>query len=327
MPFRDICGHEKPISILRRALTSGRIAHAYLFRGMDGVGKRAVAETFAKALNCSRMEDDACGECPSCRKFDSGNHPDVVIIRPVGPFIRIGEVRTLQDQMGFRPLEGGRRVFLILEADRMNEPAANALLKTLEEPSPRNHLILVTSRPHRLPSTILSRCQHLPFNPLQTEAIALFLREHMDFSEAQAATLASSAGGSIGRALEMAREDDIRIRDGIMDAVAETLQNRTAPPRPILLASLGKDREEVLRRLDMVRLFLRDLLVWKETERRDLLLYGDRLGLIGPLSEALSGRELIARLDAVNRTRRAVEQNANRPLALEAMVLQWAGAA
>ncbi len=92
----------------------------------------------------------------------------------------------------------------------------------------------------------------------------------------------------------MAREDDIRIRDGIMDAVAKTLQNRTAPPRPILLASLGKDREEVLRRLDMVRLFLRDLLVWKETERRDLLLYGDRLGLIGPLSEALSGRELIA---------------------------------
>ncbi len=76
------------------------------------------------------MEDDACGECPSCRKFDSGNHPDVVIIRPVGPFFRIGEVRTLQDQMGFRPLEGGRRVFLILEADRMNEPAANALLKT-----------------------------------------------------------------------------------------------------------------------------------------------------------------------------------------------------
>ncbi len=325
MPFGDICGHEKPIAILRRALASGRIAHAYLFRGMDGIGKRTVAETFAKALNCSRMEDDACGDCPSCRKYDSGNHPDAVTVCPTGPFIRIGDIRSLQDQMGFRPLEGGRRVFLILEADRMNEPAANALLKTLEEPSPRNHLILVTSRPHRLPSTILSRCQHLPFNPLQTEAIALFLREHMDFSEAQARTLASSAGGSIGRALEMAREDDIRVRDGIMDAVAETLRNRTFPPQPTLPASLGKDREEVLRRLEMVRLFLRDLLVWKETELKELLLYGDRLDLIGPLSKTLSGRELLARLDAVSRAQRAVEQNANRPLVLEAMVLKWAG--
>ncbi|MGV8078480.1 MAG: DNA polymerase III subunit delta' [Syntrophales bacterium] len=327
MPFRDICGHEKPIAILRKALASGRIAHAYLFRGMEGIGKRTVAETFAKALNCSRREDDACDDCPSCRKFNSGNHPDIVTIRPAGPFIRIGDIRILQDQMGFRPLEGGRRVFLIVEADRMNEPAANALLKTLEEPSPRNHLILITSRPHRLPSTILSRCQHLPFNPLQTEAIALFLRGHKEFTPEQVTTLASSAGGSIGRALEMAREDDIRIRDGIMDAVAEALRNRTSPSRASLLTSLGKDREEVLRRLDMVRLFLRDLLVWKETGNRDLLLYGDRLDLIEPLAETLSGRGLLTRLDAVNKTQRAVEQNANRPLVMEAMTLRWSRAA
>jgi DNA polymerase III subunit delta' len=327
MPFRDICGHERPISILKRALASGRIAHAYLFRGMEGIGKRTVAVTFAKALNCAQLQDDACGACPSCRKVDSGNHPDVVTIRPAGPFIRIGEIRLLQDQMGFRPLEGGRRVFLVLDADRMNEPAANALLKTLEEPSSGNHLILITSRPHRLPSTILSRCQHLRFNPLQTEAITLFLRGKMDFSPEQAATLASSAGGSIGRALEMAREDEIRVRDALLDALAGILQNRLAPPRSILLNALGKEREDVVRRLEIVRLCLRDLLVWKETGHRDLLLYGDRLDLIDPLSEALSGRELIVRLESVDRTLRAVEQNANRPLALEAMLLGWAAAA
>ncbi len=325
MPFRDISGHERPISILRRALASGRLSHAYLFRGMEGIGKRAVADVFARALHCTALEDDACGACPSCRKIDSGNHPDFVTIGPTGPFIRISEIRMLQDQMGFRPLEGKRRVFLLLEADRMNEPAANALLKTLEEPSPGNHLILVTSRPHRLPSTILSRCQHLRFNPLQTEAITLFLRQKKGFPPEQAATLASSAGGSIGRALEMSGEDDLRIRNAVLETLAGALQNRTTPPQT-LLAALGKEREEVVRRLEMVRLCLRDLLVWKETGSRDLLLYGDRLDLIGPLSESLSGRELIARLKSVDNTLRAVEQNANRPLALEAMLLCWSRA-
>jgi DNA polymerase-3 subunit delta' len=293
---------------------------------MDGIGKRTVAETFAKALNCTKLPDDACGECPSCRKFDSRNHPDAVILLPTGPLIRIADIRMLQDQMGFRPLEGNRRVFLILEADRMNEPAANALLKTLEEPSPGNHLVLVTSRPHRLPATILSRCQHLPFNPLQTEAITLFLREKKGFSPDQAATLASSAGGSIGRALEMAREDDIRVRDAILDAVAEVLRNSADPSLSALLNSLGKEREEVARRLEMLRVCLRDLLVWKETGRRDLLLYGDRVEVLAPLSASLPGRELLARMDEVDRTRRAVEQNANRPLALEAMLIRWSAA-
>jgi hypothetical protein len=153
------------------------------------------------------------------------------------------------------------------------------------------------------------------------------LRRKKGFTPEQAATLASSAGGSIGRALEMSGEDDLRIRNTVLEALAGALRDRAAPPTSTLLAALGKEREEVVRRLEMVRLCLRDVLVWKETGSRDLLHYGDRLDLIGPLAESFSGRELIARLKSVDNTLRAVEQNANRPLALEAMLLSGSRAA
>ena len=175
MSFKDIYGHEKQISILQTAAARNRIPHAYLFYGMEGVGKRTVAEVFTKALNCRSNSVDACDECPSCVKIDRGNHPDVIMIRAEGQFIKIKEIRELQEQMKFRPLEGRKRIFIIDDADRMNIVSANALLKTLEEPSASNILILITARPHQLPMTILSRCQHVRFNPLQTRNYCLIL--------------------------------------------------------------------------------------------------------------------------------------------------------
>jgi len=152
------------------------------------------------------------------------------------------------------------------------------------------------------------------------------LRETKAFPPDQASALAASAGGSIGRALAMAREDDIRVLDAILNALTGTLTGREDPTCPNLVEVLGKEREEVVRRLEMVRICLRDLLVWKETGSRDLLLFGDRLDLLGPLSEKISGRAILSRIESLESTRRAVEQNANRPLALEAMLLNWSRA-
>ena len=174
MSFDCVYGQEKQTAILRRALTAARVPHAYLFYGMRGIGKQTVARQFAKALNCKKGNGVACEQCPSCLKITNGNHPDVVTIVPEGIFIKITHVREMQNQIKFKPFEGEKRVFIVVDAERMNEPAANALLKTLEEPSPANVLILVTSRPFQLPETILSRCQKLRFDPIRKETIVSF---------------------------------------------------------------------------------------------------------------------------------------------------------
>ena len=190
MTFKEIYGHEKQIAILKSAMANDRIAHAYLFYGMEGIGKRTTAAVFAGALNCGEA-NPPCGACPSCRKAAHKTHPNIITIQAEGQFIKIGAVKELQEQMKFRPGEGRRRVFILEEADRMNAAAANALLKTLEEPSAGNILLLTTARPHALPMTILSRCQHLRFAPLPREEVARFLREKK--------ALDAGYGGGTGR--------------------------------------------------------------------------------------------------------------------------------
>jgi len=179
MSFSSIYGQEGPIAVLRGAIGKNRVPHAFLFYGAEGIGKRTTALVFAKALNCEKGGADSCDGCTSCRKIDSGNHPDILIIEPEGQFIKVADIKGLQERMRFRPLEGARRVVIIDDAERMNITSANSLLKTLEEPSPTNVFVLVSSRPHLLPLTIPSRCHRLRFNPVQRDVIAAFLEKEI----------------------------------------------------------------------------------------------------------------------------------------------------
>ncbi|MCE5263380.1 MAG: DNA polymerase III subunit delta' [Deltaproteobacteria bacterium] len=321
MRFNEIYGHEKPISILRSAMARERVAHAYLFSGMEGIGKRSTAALFAEALNC-RGEEPPCGECPSCRKAAHRNHPNIITIKSEGQFIKIGAIKELQGRMAFRP-EEGKRVSIIEEADRMNAPAANALLKTLEEPSPENVLVLTTARSHALPMTILSRCQLLRFAPLPREEVSRFLREKAGLDDRTAALLAASAGGSIGRAIEMNREDYPALRDGILELLAQD------DPADLLrrLAAAGRfgtEREEILERLRILRGGYRDGLILRETGEKERLMFQDRADVIEAIAGRLSGRDLLHNISVVEAAMSAIGQNANKSLTLEAMLIKLA---
>ncbi|MBT8489611.1 MAG: DNA polymerase III subunit delta', partial [Deltaproteobacteria bacterium] len=177
MSFTTIYGQEKQIELLKRSIETERIAHAYLFYGMQGIGKKTSAIAFAKALNCKKEQSDSCNSCSACIKITRGVHPDVITIEPEGLVIKIKNIREVQNQIKFRPFEGKKRVFIIVDAEKMNSPSANALLKTLEEPNPSNILILLTSRPYQLPETIISRCQKIRFDPIRKDAIESFLEK------------------------------------------------------------------------------------------------------------------------------------------------------
>lgn len=320
MTFDDIFGHRQPIEILRNALASDRIPHAYLFYGMEGVGKRTTAALFAQALACTGP-GAPCNACPSCRKAGRRNHPDIITVIPDGQFIKIGAVREVQQQMAFRPSEGRRRVFIVAEADRMNAPAANALLKTLEEPSPANILLLTSSRPHALPQTILSRCQQLRFTPLANDEVARYLTQREGLAAAPAAVLAASAGGSIGRALTMNREGYLEMRDGILDHLAGD-GPAAALRRLAFAARFGTEREEILERLAILRTCYRDALVLRETAETRRLVFQDRGETIAALADRLGGRDLLENIAAVEAAAAAIDLNANKTLTLEAMVFK-----
>ena len=318
MSFVSIYGQEGPITVLKSALEKKRVPHAFLFYGAEGIGKRTTALVFAKALNCEAGGADACDACTSCRKIDSGNHPDILIIRPEGQFIKVADIKELQERMRFRPLEGARRVVIIDDAERMNITSANSLLKTLEEPSPTNVFILVSSRPHLLPLTILSRCHRLRFNPVQRDVIAAFLEKELALAPDKALILASSSGGSIGRALSLHRGDYIALRDSILGRISKGTLD---PLGCLALAGeLAGDREDIQEALDILKTWYRDLLVFRETGRAEALINRDHAGDIGRLAGFTEAEAILRGIRTIQGAAAAIERNVNKPLTLETMV-------
>ena len=205
MSFDQVQDQKVAIHLLRGVIRRGRVPSGLLFWGPYGVGKRMAAFEFAKAVNCRGSEDDACDACLSCRKITNGNHADVTIIKPVSKtrIIRVEDIETLIEASMFRPVEGGKRVVLIEDADRMNEPAQNRFLKTLEEPPSQTVFVLLSEWPRRLLPTIRSRCQAIRFGALRLETVAGMVRTENDFTEEQACAIAALSHGSVSRAREL----------------------------------------------------------------------------------------------------------------------------
>jgi DNA polymerase-3 subunit delta' len=250
----------------------------------------------------------------------SGNHPDMHIIETQSQFIRIDAIRAIQEQMTFKPLEGGKRIFIINDADKMNEQAANALLKTLEEPSIDNFLILITARPYWLPQTILSRCRQLRFTPLSAETVARFLVEKMEIDKTQASLLANLSGGSIGEALDLKTEEMIVFRSEL----GRQLEDGASDPmnRLMLASFLGQDKEEIRQGLHILKTFFRDAIAYKETASDAMVINADQLPLVAALAARLSGQQLLSNIALAEKSSETIEMNVNKSLTLEAMAFK-----
>jgi DNA polymerase-3 subunit delta' len=207
--FKHILDQDLALTALRQALVHGP-SHAYLFSGPAGLGKSEAAVAFAAGLACV---DRGCAECETCRRVLEGLHPDVEIVAPQGATIKVDQVREISREVVMRPFEAAARVYIILDAHTLaagQQEAANAFLKTLEEPPSHAHFILVTDTPERLPPTIVSRCQRVPFRPVSSSTLAAYLRERFDVSEVDALAFARVSHGSPVRARELATDPAAR---------------------------------------------------------------------------------------------------------------------
>ena len=322
MSFNDIFGHEKQIRQLKTTIANDRLPHAFLFYGMEGIGKRTTALIFAKALNCLTGNEDACNACDACLKADHNNHPDLIILEAEGQFIKIQAIRALHERMKYKPWEGKKRVCIIIDAERMNDAAANALLKTLEEPPPSNIIILVTARPYLLPATIISRCQQLRFSPLPEDTVASFLEVRLSLDMNTARLLASSSGGSIARAQEMQKGPYLSLRNELLTLLAEGHRHDLLT-RLSFVSSLSKD--DILERLNILRLCYHDAMLLREGGEEQGLKNQDRLDIVKSLSGRLATQDIIHNIKTIEWASQAVEQHADKTLTLEVMVfkLKW----
>ena len=323
MSFRDVYGHEKIIETLRKTLAQKRTAHAYLFSGIQSIGKRTLALEFIKALNCEQADslDDSCGECVSCRKIQRMSHSDVFSVAADGQFIRIDAIREIKERVKCKPMEARRRAFIIDDADKMNDQAANALLKILEEPSMANILILVTARPYSMPSTIISRCQHIRFNPLSSETVAKLLVEQMDMDNQRALLLAALSGGSIGSAMELNKENIVAYRAELLELLSVT--HRDDPFSLINFATfLGQGKKEIKQGLSILNTFFRDVLIFKEIKKNEMLINQDNSAFVSAYAARLSGEQILQNIEQIERAGEIMEQNVNKSLTLETMAFK-----
>lgn len=205
MPNEPFVGNRAASRRLELAALHGSLSHAYVFSGPQGVGKKLMAKRLAKFLLCKGEKSGlaACGECRPCRKVDSGCHPDLQVVSPETKVFKVEQIREIIRDICYLPTEGSHRVFILDEADRMNEEASNALLKTLEEPPEKSVLALITSNLYGLLPTIRSRCTEVKFLPVPPVEIESFLSSAKGLDAGHARAAARVSFGSVGAALSL----------------------------------------------------------------------------------------------------------------------------
>jgi DNA polymerase-3 subunit delta' len=224
--WRSVRGHDRIVTVLRSNLQNGRFPHAFLFVGPDGVGKRTFARILAQALLCERNREtllNPCGTCPGCVQVEAGTHPDLhEVSRPEDKHeLPIRVIRDVCAEFGLKPARGTRKVAIVDDVDDMNDEAANAFLKTLEEPPPGAVLILIGTSAELQLETIVSRCQVIRFEPLAEPVLAELLLENGVASDPDdAARLAALGEGSLSRATGLADPDLDRFRRELIDELA-----------------------------------------------------------------------------------------------------------
>ena len=336
--FDEIIGQELAKRVLIRAVREGNPTHAYLFLGLQGIGKTTTALEFAKALNCENPRDgNACGECAQCHIMEHGNSAEVRVWSPDGQNTKIDQMREMIDLAKFKPMRGKWKVNLIEQADTLNEESANCILKLLEEPPDYLINILIFRNAANILPTIRSRCQLVRFTQVNSAELVDRLLEDFDAGNEEARFLAAYSQGCPGRAIEMIGNDEFfRKRNAIIDIAADASEKKLWSAlrlADILRSFEDKDedgkkissRDTLMETLDILLIWYRDLLAAKLQGENAAVVNVDKLEdiTIQAAAYAHAGR-LFNAVDAILYTKRGIQGNANTQMATEVLMMRLA---
>jgi DNA polymerase III subunit delta' len=339
--FSKLLGNEHIKEAFLRMMKKNRFPHSALFVGEEGVGKKLFALEIAKAFLCQNPQDfQACDNCSSCKRSevfsfatsDKRDDYDRVFLSEqldIGQVISfkrtigVGAIRELEREANFRPYEGTARFFIIDDADKMNDSASNALLKTLEEPSPTTYIFLITSRPLSMLQTIRSRCQTIRFSPIEVNKIELFLTNTNRFSPIDAKLLSRLSAGSIGHALSLDL-DIFRIQRDRMIAVLDGILNRKLSSILQMSEQLGdaKLKEEYETHLEILQTLIHDL--WTLQVGGTNIVNVDLQAKLESSKNRITSKHLANCLSQIEAVRENLAVNLNKKIATDALFLQMA---
>jgi len=329
----QVIGQARAVSLLQRSLEKGVVAHAYLFVGPPHVGKMTLAINLAQALNCE-SDKPPCGECASCLKIASNKHADVQIISltqnkdsaETKPRVEISidQIRQMQHAANLPPFEGRYKVFIIDQAERLSNEAANCLLKTLEEPVAKVIFILLTTNDSLLPATVVSRCQRLELPPVAATEVEAALNSGWGIEPQKAKLLARLCHGCLGWAVSAALDDDLlKLRDQridrLLDIVDADCEERFAYATQ-LATQFGQNRGVVQEELDLWLDWWRDLLLVK-AGCRDIITNVDLKARLIEMAMSYSLAQIRSIISSIQAAIKQLGQNANPRLVLEVLMI------
>lgn len=321
--FSEIVGHEQIKEHMQAAIRDKKPFHAYLFQGEEGVGKEALARTFAAGLQCqSESADKPCKECVSCRQMESGNQPDVIWVTREKASLGVDEIREqLCNTMDIKPFSSPYKIYLVPEAEKMTEAAQNALLKTIEEPPEYGIVILMTSNISALLPTIQSRCLTMEFRPLSTAVVESYVKEHCQVPDYQARASAAFAQGNLGKAMRYAKSEDFIERKDHIISLLRHVEQMDLSEMLAVIKDLGTRKDEVRDYIDLMVLWYRDVLLFKATKDINQLLLQDEASYISREASHRSYEKIEEILQAFEKAKVRLRANVNFDITMELMLL------
>jgi DNA polymerase-3 subunit delta' len=312
MDFTNIVGHEDIIKHFKASIEMDRVGHAYIICGEEASGKKSLAKTFAKTLQCEQHAIDPCNECKSCLQVESGNHPDIIFVKHEKPkVITVDEIREqVVNNIQIKPYSGKYKIYIINDAQLMNVEAQNAILKTIEEPPQYAVIILLATTAEKFLPTIISRCMLLNLKPVKDEDIKNYLMTNFGIDSHKAETAVGYAAGNLGKAIKLVTNEEyqmlirsvIRLETNIFDMGMEDIEETI----------LDSDRFKVTinEYLDLMLVWYRDILVLKVTGNPDKIIFKENYSEIRNQSQFLSFNELEDKKKAIEAAKIRINANA-----------------
>lgn len=321
--FKEIIGHEQIIEHLANAISMGKVSHAYIINGPDLSGKKMLADAFARALQCENNDPMGCGECKSCRQAQDYNQPDIIYVQHEKPnLIGVDDIRTqINNSIAIKPYSSKYKIYIVDEAEKMNQQAQNALLKTIEEPPAYGIILLLTTNADSFLPTILSRCITLNIKTVKDEVIKNYLMSQRQIPDYQADICTAFAQGNVGKAIRLASSDEFNELKFSAVSLMKRIEDIELYELGEAVKQITEYRLEIQDYFDLMMIWYRDVLYMKATNDVNRLIFKDEVYDIKRQAAKHSYNGIEKVLEALEKAKVRLNANVNFDLTIELLLL------